>query len=494
MMMTFFRVPEVLKPKGWDNFILSVPGPRQWEMGQDKGSMCAHSQFHQPQPSSSLLDWPPTSVLTGSWTESGARSTAVQYLKMDEPKLREHCQKQGLRSEGLSVEDLRILLIQHASQPALEAAKGEAEKIRGQELGRGDREPKEREPCQAQDRRAKEQAAAQAQQQKREWELLLPPQKKQPDKSTPKSFTPFSPGGSPTAFLSHFERAAQKQKVTAEEYMIYLPPLLRGELADFYQNLPERGSVTYPVFREAVSKHFRPAATGKPIYYVTAFFEVGKEASSGIREAVVVRDRQVVGVVSTGSDVSVICADLVSPSDIVPGETFLIQFLTGRCTVQVAHLPIGWRGKTSLVKVGVVEDLVVPMIIGRDVLCRDCQSFVIAPRQWTEWEAAHTEEEFQPMSRPEREQISSGRPAATAEASTNARKGGNWALRETLEKAEPPAEGDWPTRSSREEENGDLRRQRGGLRVVPGCQSNQSLGLIHVFRKKEDTAVELFAG
>lgn len=135
------------------------------------------------------------------------------------------------------------------------------------------------------------------------------------------------------------------------------------------------------------------ASTCKPVYYVPAFFEVGEEATAGIREAVVVRGRQVVGVVCTGSEVSVIRADLVSPADIVPGETFFIQFLTERCTAQVAHLPIGWRGKTSLLKVGVVEGLVVPMIVGRDVLGRDGQSFVITPRQW---EAAHTKEEFQP--------------------------------------------------------------------------------------------------
>lgn len=182
---------------------------------------------------------------------------AVQYLTMEESKLLEHCRKQGLRSRGLSVEDLRILLIQHASQLAPAAAEEKAEKIRGQWLEQDDLEPKEREPCQSQERMPKEQTPAQAQQQKHEWEQL-PLRKKQPDKNAPKSFTPFSPGGSPTGFLSNFERAARNQKVTVEEYMIYLPPLLRGELADFYQNLPERGSVTYPVFREAVSKHFRP--------------------------------------------------------------------------------------------------------------------------------------------------------------------------------------------------------------------------------------------
>ncbi|XP_053159221.1 uncharacterized protein LOC128347919 [Hemicordylus capensis] len=527
-------------------------------------------------------------------SQSNARacSVATQYLKMDMPKLIECCQQKGLESRGLSVEELRVLLIQQASQPEQDMVKLKVEELEEQKR----KEPREREQFQAQKKMSEAQLTAQAEQRKHELELLQL-RKKEPGKTAVKSFTPFSPGGNPVDFLSAFERAAQKQGVPVDDYMEYLPSLIRGELVELYHNLPNGGCVTYQDFKEAVFKQFQlrmdrfattfrslqpqvgksflefgvkleealnkwldgamadnrekvlqvialdqfcarlpsniqnlvkakapkdvfqaaeiadqlmnrnnserrtphferskgfqkggweeaPAKQekgslpierkrapnvsnfkekacyhcgevghlkancprlGEPVYRVTACCKVGHDPEEwGIMETVLLKGQKVRGLVSTGADISLVRTDLVSPSDIVTGESFIVESLTGeRNPVPVARLPVEWRGWTGLKDIGVVEDLFAPVLIGRDLLVLGNQfpAFTYRQSQSAEWEGIGKDTKNEPKGKAKLKQPSMGmrnRPAAEVVESTGPKKRGNWAVGENTGYVDSP--------------------------------------------------------
>lgn len=87
------------------------------------------------------------------------------------------------------------------------------------------------------------------------------------------------------------------------------------------------------------------------------------------REEIKVHRRAIIREVDSGPCVSLINANLVSPSDIVPGKTLTTEQV-GRhpFEVQVAHLPIEWRGRGMCPQKGVMEDAPAPLLMGRDIM------------------------------------------------------------------------------------------------------------------------------
>ncbi|XP_048357553.1 uncharacterized protein LOC125435398 [Sphaerodactylus townsendi] len=93
------------------------------------------------------------------------------------------------------------------------------------------------------------------------------------------------------------------------------------------------------------------------------------EAWGDYVEPVRLRDQLVLGYADTGSSVTLVRADLVSESDILPNASFKIQGIGGSpLTVPVARMPVEWRGLVGLTEMGVMKDQPYPVLIGRDLL------------------------------------------------------------------------------------------------------------------------------
>ncbi|XP_048339157.1 uncharacterized protein LOC125425633 [Sphaerodactylus townsendi] len=106
------------------------------------------------------------------------------------------------------------------------------------------------------------------------------------------------------------------------------------------------------------------------------------EAWGDYVEPVRLRDQLVLGYADTGSSVTLVRADLVSESDILPNTSFKIQGIGGSLlTVPVAWMPVEWRGLVGLTEMGVMKDQPYPVLIGRDLLGGQYSVNVVTPSQ-----------------------------------------------------------------------------------------------------------------
>ncbi|XP_042304474.1 tripartite motif-containing protein 5-like isoform X2 [Sceloporus undulatus] len=190
--------------------------------------------------------------------KTGTHSKAIQYLKMKKTELVELCQEKGLDREGLSVDELRIILIQEASQPETDTVKLNAKGTQGHEPeleAQRNGEWKERRQFTVLRKRQNDLLTAQAEQRKSELERMYL-KEKQADKPIPWVFPPFSSGQNPLLFLAAFERTSKQWNMSFEDSMKYLVGLIRGKLAEVYHAMPKQKPVTLQAFKEAVFKQF----------------------------------------------------------------------------------------------------------------------------------------------------------------------------------------------------------------------------------------------
>ncbi|KAH0630479.1 hypothetical protein JD844_013531 [Phrynosoma platyrhinos] len=191
-------------------------------------------------------------------SKAGTHRKAIQYLKMEETELLELCQEKGLDRDGLSADELRIILIQQASQPEADTVRLNAKGSQGRELelkAQRNGERKERRQFTVLRKRQNDQIAAQAEQRKRELERMYL-KEKQADKPIPWVFPSFSPGENPVLFLAAFERTSKQWNMSVKDSMKYLVGLIRGKLAEVYHAMPKQRPVTLQAFKEAIFKQF----------------------------------------------------------------------------------------------------------------------------------------------------------------------------------------------------------------------------------------------
>nr|XP_060615419.1 uncharacterized protein LOC132765209 [Anolis sagrei ordinatus] len=432
---------------------------------------------------------------------------AIRYLKMGEEELMELCLEKGLDREGLSIDELRVILIQQASQLEPATVKSNAKRTQacGPELQmQKNSEPKEKTQFIKLRVKQKEQLTAQANERKGELERVYL-KERQANEPIPWVFPCFSPGENPACFLAAFERTCKQWNKSREDAMEYLPGLLRGRLAEVYHEMSSQNPVTLQAFREAVFKQFsfdpdhfckefwalKPQhgvsllefgakleetlcwwldnakaddrekvirlmalnqfcshlpdhikhsvkakapktisqaaqianqlmlgreeqhqvsqnvansqefkkraclncgerghlrtscpSSSKRVYRVTAFSICGEERSptDSAMQPVLLGNQLVIALLSTGSEFSLVSSDLVSPSDIIPGESVDVQPVNGSpFSLPVACLQMNWRDTNGLVAFGVTENLFVPLILGLDMILKSCGPFSWGP-------------------------------------------------------------------------------------------------------------------
>nr|XP_008103873.1 PREDICTED: uncharacterized protein LOC103278043 [Anolis carolinensis] len=426
---------------------------------------------------------------------------------MEEAELLGLCLERGLDREGLSIDELRVILIQQASQ--LETATAKSNAKRTQACGAGlqvqkNSEPKEKTQFIKLRMRQKEQLTAQANERKSEFKRVYL-KERQANKPVSWVFPCFSPGENPARFLAAFERTCKQWNKSEEDSMEYLPGLLRGRLADVYHEMSRQNPVTLQAFREAVferfsfdpdyfceefwalkpqhgvsllefgtkleetlswwmdtakaddwekvirlvalnrfcshlpdetkhsvkakapktisqaakianqlmlsreeqqqvslnvanSQEFKKRAcstcgerghlktscpsSSKKVYRVTAFSICGEERSPTdlAMQPVLLGNQLVIALLSTGSEFSVVRSDLVSPYDIVPGESVVVQSIDGSISsLPVACLQMNWKKTNGLEDFGVIDNLFVPLILGIDMIFQSCGAFSWGP-------------------------------------------------------------------------------------------------------------------
>ncbi|XP_062978977.1 uncharacterized protein LOC134396412 [Elgaria multicarinata webbii] len=102
-----------------------------------------------------------------------------------------------------------------------------------------------------------------------------------PPKLSPKDFTPYIEGQDPQIFFNTFEKAAMMWEVKPQDYMKFIPNLIKGDLAEIYNSFPVGEALDFASFKTAVYKRFHYG----PEYFQKKFRSLNDVSSKSFVES-----------------------------------------------------------------------------------------------------------------------------------------------------------------------------------------------------------------